>query len=260
MLSAEIGFSVFVLFCLGSTIGSFLHVVAERYMTDRTAFSGRSYCPHCKKTLTSRELVPLFSYILSGAQCRGCKAEIPVHYPINELVAGTLAVLLLLPIVLSQSGFFPSLVMFIASCILLILIRIDSRTMLLPDRYVYALTIVAGVYTLMMHRDPNDVVLGIVVGAGALYLLWAGTGGAGLGFGDVKLMIPLGMLFGVRGVIALLFFSFFAGGAVSLFLLAAKRVTSKTAVPFGPFLAGAALFLLVFPEAVDRFFMFIGVY
>ncbi len=256
----ENGFIVFVLFSVGAALGSFLHVVAERYMTNKSAFVGRSYCPYCRKTLTGRELVPIFSYIVSGARCSGCNAEIPVHYPLIELLTGILAVLIGMPSVLHHSGFLLPILFFAAGCVLIVLIRIDSRLMLLPDTYIYALTVLASLYVFLTDADLNGVALGVLLGAGSLYLLWIGTGGRGIGFGDVKLMIPLGILFGVKGVITLLFFSFFAGGAVSIFLLAAKRVTSKTAIPFGPFLAGSALLLIAFPDLVDRFFAFLEVY
>lgn len=244
----------------GAAVGSFLHVVAERYMSGKTVFSGRSYCPHCKKTLTARELVPILSYVASRAKCSECKAEIPVHYPMIELLTGLLAVLLIGPSVIAQSMGIVPLLLFLAACILVILIRIDSKLMLLPDGYIYALTAVALVHAFLIHRDASDVVFGVLAGAGALYLLWIGTRGRGLGFGDVKLMIPLGIFFGLTGVVALLFFSFFAGGAVSIFLLATKRVTPKTAIPFGPFLAGSALLLMAFPDASDLFFALLGVY
>lgn len=256
----ETGFIVFILFCLGAVLGSFLHVVAERYMTNKNAFSGRSYCPHCKKTLTALELIPLFSYIGGGAKCRGCKAEIPVHYPIIELLTGVLAVILFVPAIMHQSGIVLPVLSFVSACILIILIRIDGKLMLLPDHYIYILTGFTSLHAFFVGRGYDDVLFGVLAGSGILYLLWIGTGGKGIGFGDVKLMIPLGILFGFKGVIALLFFSFFAGGAVSIFLLAAKRVTAKTAIPFGPLLAGAALFLMAFPDTIDRFFTFLGVY
>lgn len=256
----EIGIIVFILFCFGSAIGSFLHVVAERYGTKDGVLKGRSYCPHCKKTLASFELVPLLSYMYSRAKCRRCGAEIPFHYPVIEFLTGCMAVFLLLPSILNGSNIFLTFPLFIAACILIILIRIDSKSMLLPDQYIYALTIVAMLYAFFVHSDITSIVFGMLAGAGALYLLWITTGGRGIGFGDVKLMIPLGILFGVQGVVVLLFLSFVAGGAVSVFLLAANRVTPKTAIPFGPFLAGAALLLLAFPMIVDRFFTLLGVY
>ncbi|MDA1169185.1 MAG: prepilin peptidase [bacterium] len=247
----ETGLLVFFLFCLGAAIGSFLHVVAERYGTGLSFSKGNSLCPQCKKALSARELIPLFSYIFSRAECKGCRAEIPAHYAISELLTGLLAVVLLLH---------GNILLFLAACILVILIRIDSRLMLLPDTYIYLLIGISIAYALRVNADFTDIVFGMLAGAGSLYLLWIGTLGRGLGFGDVKLMIPLGILFGLRGTVALLFFSFFAGGIVSIFLLVSGRVTPKTAIPFGPFLAGAALLLMVFPGLTDRFFIFLGVY
>lgn len=246
----ETGLFVFFLFCFGAAIGSFLHVVGERYGTGISFSKGRSFCPQCKKTLSVVETIPIISYTLRGAKCLGCKIEIPAHYAMTELLTGLLAVVLLLH---------GNILLFLAACVLIILIRIDSRLMLLPDTYIYVLIGVSIAYALQMNADFTDIVFGMLAGAGSLYLLWIGTLGKGIGFGDVKLMIPLGILFGFRGTVALLFFSFFAGGILSIFLLANHRVTPKTAIPFGPFLAGAALLLMVFPGLIDRFFMFLGV-
>lgn len=251
---------VFLLFILGAALGSFLHVVAERYMTSRNAFSGRSYCPHCKKTLSAFELVPILSYVLSRAECRSCKAEIPVHYPILELLTGVVTVALFMPVITSQSGMYVAILAYIIACILVVLIRIDTKHMLLPDGFIYLLAVIGMLYGYFSGRDFSDCIFGILAGSGALYLLWVGTGGRGIGFGDVKLMIPLGIVFGLQGVVTLLFISFFSGGVVGVFLLASGRVTPKTAIPFGPFLAGSALFLLVFPAVVGRFFAILGVY
>ena len=246
----ETGFIVIILFSFGAAIGSFLHVVGERYGTGTSFAKGNSFCLTCKKTLTASETIPIISFCLSGARCRGCKAEIPVSYPMAELLTGFLAVALL------YSG---NILLFIAACFLVVLIRIDSRLMLLPDVYVYLLTGISIAYAWRVNTDFTDIVFGMLVGTVALYLLWISTGGRGIGFGDVKLMIPLGILFGFQGIVTLLFFAFVAGGLVSVFLLACGRVTPKTAIPFGPFLAGAALLIMVFPGLTNLFFMFLGV-
>ncbi|MEK7499910.1 MAG: prepilin peptidase, partial [Patescibacteria group bacterium] len=230
----ETGLVVFFLFCFGAAIGSFLHVVGERYGTRLSFSKGNSFCPHCKKSLSARELIPIFSYIFSAAKCRGCKTEIPVSYPITELLTGLLAVALL------YNG---NILLFLAACLLIILIRIDSNLMLLPDNYIYLLIGISIAYARYINADFTDIIFGMLAGAGSLYLLWIGTSGRGLGFGDVKLMIPLGILFGFQGVVALLFLAFFVGGLLSIFLLACGRVGPKTAIEFGPFLAGSALCL-----------------
>ncbi len=203
MLTFEVGIISSSLFCMGAIIGSFLHVVAERYGSRTSALSGRSYCPHCKKKLTALQLVPLFSYMHSRASCMFCRQEIPFHYPVIELSAGILAVALMAPSMIGQSGALSSFLLFCIACVLLVLIRIDMKSMILPDRYVLLLGGCAVIATNISGRSVDDAVLGALIGAGTLYALWIGTGGAGIGFGDVKLMIPLGILFGIQGIIAL---------------------------------------------------------
>ncbi|GHE12891.1 prepilin peptidase [Klenkia taihuensis] len=71
---------------------------------------------------------------------------------------------------------------------------------------------------------------------------------AGLGFGDVKLLAPLGLLLGWWGGGLLLLtgvlLGLLAGAAGSLVLLATRRAGWRTAVPFGPpLLVGAAVAL-----------------
>jgi leader peptidase (prepilin peptidase)/N-methyltransferase len=71
----------------------------------------------------------------------------------------------------------------------------------------------------------------------------------GMGFGDVKLAGVLGMYLGYLGwghVFAGTFAAFLLGGLWSIALLAARRGTLKSAIPFGPFmLAGAAAAMLL---------------
>jgi leader peptidase (prepilin peptidase)/N-methyltransferase len=69
----------------------------------------------------------------------------------------------------------------------------------------------------------------------------------GLGLGDVKLLALLGLVLGWAGwgvLLAGIFLGLVVGSVVSLVLIAARRATWRTAVPFGPpLLAGAVLAL-----------------
>ena len=69
------------------------------------------------------------------------------------------------------------------------------------------------------------------------------------GFGDVKLAGVLGMYLGYLSwghLFAGTFLAFLLGGLWSLALLAARRGTLKSSIPFGPFmLAGAAAAMLL---------------
>jgi len=280
----ETVFTIFILFALGAAIGSFLHVVAERYMDALTSPNpsfvrrgmrrvlsplrrgswrglvlGRSYCPHCKKQLTARELVPIFSYIFQKGRCRGCGVRIPMHYAVLEVLSGILCVAFIAPAFVAGQLLTIPILLYIAACILIILIHIDARSMMLPDVFILILGIIALVIASISGLSGDSMAFGALVGAGVIYAIWLATAGQGIGFGDVKLMIPLGILFGFQGVVTLLFIAFLVGGLVGVVLLATNSATRKTAIPFGPFLAGAALVLMVFPSISDRFFVLLGV-
>ena len=133
---------------------------------------------------------------------------------------------------------------------------IDWRTHRLPDRIVLpsypAAVLLLGTAAGTAgdwQRIPGMLGGGAVllVAFAALHLLHP----QGLGFGDVKLAGLLGLYLGFAGwdelwrgpVLAVVL-----GGGWSLVLLAARRVTLRSAVAFGPFLvAGAALGLAGLP-------------
>jgi len=237
------GIAGFFVFMLGAAIGSFINVVALRFVTGKT-LKGRSHCPHCKKQLTWIDLVPVFSYVFLLGRCRFCKKAISPRYVVVELIAG--ASLLMLAF---SSSIPITIINFILVTVLLILFLIDLKTLILPDFYV-VLTAVIAFIRIGLHTDqsPKSVFMGMLIGSGFLLALWIITRGAGIGLGDIKLMIPLGALFGTSATISLLFIAFMVGGGIGTFLLLTKRATPKTAIPFGPLLSGVAILFITFPQ------------
>ena len=80
----------------------------------------------------------------------------------------------------------------------------------------------------------------LTVGYVVLALLRPGE----LGLGDVKLAASLGLLLGWIGwghVLLGAFAGFLLGGLFSLVLLATRRATRRSHIPFGPFMLGGAL-------------------
>ncbi len=149
----------------------------------------------------------------------------------------------------------------LAACLYLlwlavVLSVIDIRTHTLPDRHVLPAYPVAAVLLMgaaLMAGTPQ-LVLGVVggaVGMGALYwLLWV-IYPAGMGFGDVKLAGVLGIFLGYLGwqhVLLGLAAGFVAGGLWGVALIASRRGTAKSAIPFGPaMLAGALATMVLVP-------------
>ncbi|TWU37259.1 A24 family peptidase [Novipirellula artificiosorum] len=75
------------LFWVGSSIGSFLNVVAWR-MPRGESVNGRSYCPRCKHQLKARDNFPVFGWLALRGRCRTCRLPISPRYPIVEAAVG----------------------------------------------------------------------------------------------------------------------------------------------------------------------------
>lgn len=248
---------VAALFILGAAVGSFLNVLVLRFNTDMGASQGRSRCPDCRHQLAWYDLVPVLSFIWQQGRCRYCRHSISVQYPVVETLGGLLLLIIFWPLPASAAALLGGSLQFIIICLLLVLFLIDLRTFLLPDYYIVLLSVVVLWRQTTWPLPPMSVYWGVVATAGFLLLLWVGTKGQGLGLGDVKLMVPLGLLFGVGGAIFLLFAAFVVGGAVGAYLLLTGKATPKTAVPFGPYLAGMAIALLIWPQLPPVFWQFI---
>ncbi|HEY5388893.1 MAG TPA: A24 family peptidase [Thermoleophilia bacterium] len=71
----------------------------------------------------------------------------------------------------------------------------------------------------------------------------------GMGFGDVKLALCMGIYLG-PAVVPALFLGFIGGAVVGVILVGSRRGGGKTAIPFGPFLAAGAILALFFGGAL----------
>ncbi len=249
-----------ILFLFGLAVGSFLNVVATRYDGERFLLSnkligGRSHCEQCKKTLRWFELVPLFSFALQGGRCRRCKARLGFQYPIVELLSGIIFVFapLALGVGAAVAGAVGGVVgtLLLATLwiavfeALLVMALIDIRLGIIPDE-INIFLLATGVLLLLVPAplDAAAVIPKIIaaLGAGAFFaLLIAVTRGKGMGMGDLKLAIPLGLLFGWPDIVLVLMTAFVIGAVVGVIAVARGTNSMKGTLPFGPFLALGAV-------------------
>ncbi len=264
----------FILFVIGLAIGSFLNVVALRYDGGETAplfspraIGGRSHCPHCGTTLRWFELVPLASWIVQRGRCRTCHAKIGWRYPLAELLAGLIAVLVPLRVATAVAAGAPGMAALVGISLFWIVIfealflmaLIDIRLGIIPDGLNLSLAVIgiffaiylggtiglanpsllgpyAGIFGLQANLWLNRLVGALF--AGALFgLLIAGTRGKGMGMGDLKLAIPLGFLLGWPDILFAVAAAFVIGAVAGIVAILAGKRTMKGALPFGPFLA-----------------------
>lgn len=121
---------------------------------------------------------------------------------------------------------------------------IDYKHQIIPNRLNLTLfeigIIFSFLYGLSDVAITFNLLLGMVTGGG-IFLLITVIGGLiygkeAMGFGDVKLMAALGLLFGLSNIIVITLLSFLIGAILSVLLLITKIKKSSEYIPFGPFI------------------------
>ena len=226
---------------LGLAIGSFLNVVIHRVPRGGSVVSGGSCCPACGHPLRPFDNVPLGSYLLLRGRCRDCRAAISWRYPLVEALTGALFALVVAHFGVDRLT--PFRLFFSAAMVGVVFI--DFEHQLIPDRITLPGLVLGLAASFLGPPGPTSAALGALIGGGALYAVGVAyeklRGIEGMGGGDVKLGLMLGAFTGWQGAVFALMAASAAGAAVGLGLMAARRASGRTALPFGSFLAPAAL-------------------
>lgn len=235
---------------VGLLVGSFLNVVISRVPVGASVVSPPSHCPHCERTLTWPENIPLVSWSLQRGRCRSCGAPISARYP---LVEGLTA--LIFAGVAARVGWDPALPAFlVAAAGMVALAFIDLDTQRLPNRVLFPTTVAtAALLALAAAIDGawGDLARAATGGAiaFAILLLIHVAKPAGMGFGDVKLAFLCGLTLGWWGLADMvigLYGGFVLGAIVGVVLIATKRAGFGKAIPFGPYMIAGTLLMVMF--------------
>lgn len=242
--------------------GSFATAWIYRVKEDKKIATGRSMCPECKHQLSTRDLIPLFSWLITGGKCRHCDKSINASYPLIELATATTFVIsyaVLSPETIREWVSFVLLAVVLVQLIALFIY--DLRWMLLPDRMMIPLSLSAIAYTSSHVEGWSDLYSHLGAAAiafGFFYGLFYVSKGAWMGGGDVKYSPIMGLLVGIPAVFTALFLAFNTGAVVSLALIGFGIKSRKDAVPFGPFLIVATWIALLYSEKiVDLYFNYL---
>jgi leader peptidase (prepilin peptidase)/N-methyltransferase len=262
----------------GALVGSFLNVVIARVPAGESVVHPRSRCPRCKAAIAWYDNVPILSWLILRARCRGCGARISVRYPLVEAAGAALAFS-----AYHRHGISPAALAelaFTATSMALALIDLD--TWLLPNALTWPL-IAVGLLASGLGVAPAGTlrlaVYGACLGGGAFWLVsWLGAKAfkkEALGLGDVWLLGAFGAWMGPGPLLPIVLLASVQGTIAGLALMALGRaqpgpgeppagggapaseeeeewVPPKNAVPFGPFLVAGALEWLWFAGAIAR--------
>ena len=251
-----------VVLALGLVLGSFLNVCIHRLPLGESLVRPGSRCPLCGSPIRWHHNVPLASWLLLGGRCAACRAPISWRYPLVEALSGLLMLALWRGIG-PGAGFALSATF---GLMLLVLFYTDLDHMLLPD----AITLTGfGLGLATAWTSP-------FLGGDPWARTWAGLGGAALGagilwtigelysrlrkveamgLGDVKMMAMVGAFTGPKGVLFTLFVASVGGAVVGLALIPLRGRTLRHTLPFGCFLAPAALAALLWGRRVIDWYL-----
>jgi len=268
----QIIFSLFI-FIFGLLVGSFLNCVIYRLEQEKSFLKGRSYCPHCKHTLSVRDLIPVFSYLLLRGRCRYCKGKISWQYPAVEIATGAMFLLISnfqFPIsneilIFNFQTLVNLLFLFSISSFLIIIFVFDLKHYIIPDKIIFPSIGIVFLYRVFEFLSlnhwkliekqpfgefalrPDKLKIGnfgallnplyAALAASAFFLLiFLVSRGRWLGFGDVKLAFFMGLFLGFPDILVGLFFAFLIGAIIGVGLIFSGRKKLKSEIPFGPFL------------------------
>jgi len=268
LLSQSPALAVGAAIVLGLLVGSFLNVVILRLPAmmehewqmqaaelrgeapvDAEPFNllrPRSRCPSCGHQITALENIPVLSWLMLRGRCASCRTRIPVRYPLIELATAALSAAAIWRFGPTAAGAGALLLTFY----LVSLAAIDFDTQLLPDSMTLALLWLGLFFNLWGVFAPLQ---SAVIGAMAGYLvLWSiywlfrlATGKEGMGFGDFKLLAALGAWLGPLMLLPVILGASVFGALVGIGMKLTASLREGRYVPFGPFLAGGGLVVML---------------
>jgi len=242
----------------------------------------RSRCPKCGHQIKATENIPLVSWLLLRGRCSGCGERISIQYPIVELLVGLIWLAAFLQFGMSFTAFRVA----VLATVLLGISITDAKHFLIPDGFtVFGLffVLLSSFVALYLGESypfagPWDAVIGMCVGAGAISIVgWLGEvwlKRPAMGFGDVTLMAVVGAAVGPTRALLTIFIGAVLAPIVLLgvvYPLSARGLADdagqtelaleasagwrKRELPFGVFLAPAALIALLWGDTIIAWYL-----
>lgn len=240
------GIMIFVAgLCVGSFINMLVYRTAVKYRlikkSAKKTNKNRSFCDGCSRQLRWYENMPVVSWIIQKGKTRCCGKKLDWSYPLVELVMGFLFLIYDLRFTIYESNILFWVLGLVIITLLVFSAVFDAKYMILPDFSTIILVIIA--FIGVVFDEPNILpYLYSALGAGGfLLLLHLLTKGKGMGMGDVKLAVFMGLLLGYPKIIIAFYVAFISGAIVGGTMMMIKRLKRHSLIAFGPFLIAGTL-------------------
>jgi leader peptidase (prepilin peptidase)/N-methyltransferase len=253
----DMAYNYFMITVIGAVVGSFLNMLIYRLPRNLGIFLGWSKCPTCRTNIAFYDNIPVVSYFILLGRCRWCKSPISPRYPIVELLnAGCYLLFLYL------DGISPA---FFAHCYLvsslIVIFFVDFEFQIIPDMITLPGIAVGLISSIFIN--PLGIVnsfIGFLVGGVSLLAVaylgeWIFKKEA-MGGGDIKMAAMMGAFVGWQKILLIFLGGALIGLIASIFWMAvSQKVRHKRLIPFGPFLAIAALLTAAAGDQIIQFYI-----
>ena len=239
---------------LGLAVGSFLNVCIYRLPLEQSLAFPASHCTNCNRTLSWFENVPVLAWLALRGRCRTCHTSISVVYPLVELFTGVM-------FALAAWHYGPGCCWSRACCSAACSSSSSSSISApdLPNVITVGGTVIGFIFSFITPPGWVSSLIGLVIGGLIPFLLAEAylrlRKIEGLGMGDVKMLALIGAFLGWQLVLLTLAVASILGSIVGLGLIATRRGDMKLALPFGTFLAIAAMLAAAVGEHVVRWYV-----
>lgn len=245
-------FFILYIFIVGTVLGSFFNVCIYRIPKGESIVKPPSHCGMCNTRLKPLDLIPVFSYIFLKGRCRHCGKKYSARYAVVELMTGIIFASLYI-----KYGITFELIKYcVLASFLIVIGLIDYDT---TD--VYFKTTISGIISGVIFifigyyfgKTIMDYLYGALLGGGIIAVVILLT--KGMGWGDVEICVLGGIFLGLKLTAVMLFFSFIFGSIAGITLIALKKKSRKDYIPFGPYIAIAAIFAVFFGESIIKWYL-----
>ncbi len=235
----------------GLIIGSFLNVVIHRLPLGENVVFPPSHCPRCRTAIPFYHNIPLCSYLILRGRCHSCRERISPQYPLVEGFCAfsfwlTWHFFALTPAAAVTATFIS---------LLIALAAIDLEHMILPDELTLGGSALFFIYSFFNPAVSQlDAVLSglgaALIFSGFFFFYLKVRKIEGLGFGDIKMVLMMGLFLGMQRLVVAIFLASLAGLLVGIFLMLFKKKNLKFALPFGPFLSLGSYIAIFWGDAI----------
>lgn len=269
------------LFVFGTAVGSFINAFEYRLKRGIDFVKKRSMCPSCEHELGALDLIPILSFMAIKGRCRYCETKVSWQYPIVEFLAGMLFLLsgwYVSPALRTYGDF--SFVWMVCIAVMVGLVfnlflffaLYDVKHQIVPNRVV--IPAIVGVFflnvifTVGMQRTQNspffDIwpsisiswnVLSGLVGGGFIASIILLTRGKGMGGGDLKLVVLMGLLLGPKGLFVAMYSAVILGSVAGVLWGLKKGKIKGLKVPFALFLSIGTIVAFIWGERIISYYL-----